>query len=270
MEPNKILSARLIDLVFDNRNKAYGAYELRNTYSRRIKKSLLITAAIAGLAFGGAVLANSSKKNESRYKISGGYELTEIPDEKKPEPLPEQQKKPEVEQVKSEKLTELVIKPDDEVTDPPPSQDDLADAIIDIEKRDGTPDDGLSRPEVIDDGKGIVEANKNSSSDEPFMSVEIDAKFNGNWKSFLERNLNAEVPAYNNAPSGRYSVVIQFVVDVEGNVSAITALTNHGYGLEAEAARVLKKAAKWEPAIQNGIKVKAYKKQVIVFEVLEE
>ena len=42
------------------------------------------------------------------------------------------------------------------------------------------------------------------------------------------------------------------------------------YGMEEEAVRVLKKAAKWEPAIQNGHKVKAYRKQVIVFEVMEE
>ena len=64
--------------------------------------------------------------------------------------------------------------------------------------------------------------------------------------------------------------MIQFVVDVEGNVSDIKPLTNHGYGLEQEAVRVLKKAAKWEPAIQNGVKVKAYRKQVITFQVLGE
>jgi protein TonB len=40
--------------------------------------------------------------------------------------------------------------------------------------------------------------------------------------------------------------------------------------METETIRVLKKAAKWEPAIQNGHKVKAYRKQVIVFEVVDE
>ncbi len=57
------------------------------------------------------------------------------------------------------------------------------------------------------------------------------------------------------------------MVDTEGNVSDIKPLTNHGYGLEEEAIRVLKKAAKWEPAIQNGINVKAYRKQVIILGV---
>jgi protein TonB len=40
--------------------------------------------------------------------------------------------------------------------------------------------------------------------------------------------------------------------------------------LEEETVRVLKKATKWEPAIQNGNKVKAYRRQVITFDVLEE
>jgi protein TonB len=63
---------------------------------------------------------------------------------------------------------------------------------------------------------------------------------------------------------------MQFVVELEGKVSDITAMTNHGYGFEEEAIRVLKKAAKWEPAIQNGRPVKAYRRQVIIFEVPEE
>ena len=65
MEPSKILSAPLIDVIFDGRNKEYGAYELRKTYSRRIKKALIATTAIAGLAFGGVTLANSVKKSET-------------------------------------------------------------------------------------------------------------------------------------------------------------------------------------------------------------
>ncbi|MEI9911779.1 MAG: hypothetical protein WDO71_20285 [Bacteroidota bacterium] len=54
MEPKQILSASLLDLVFDDRNKQYGAYELRVTYPQRIKKSLLFTFAVALLAFTGA------------------------------------------------------------------------------------------------------------------------------------------------------------------------------------------------------------------------
>lgn len=272
MNTNNILSAPLIDLIFDGRNKEYGAYELRRSYAKRINKALLITTTIAALAFGGAALANTLKKKDGNFKISEDINLIDVTEDKVEEKIPEPEKpKPQEVQVKTVQLTDFKPTPDEEVETPPPSQIELETAAIGTERKDGVDEDGIEKPldETIGDGKGIIEE-KSKVSDEPFTSVEIDAKFSGNWKAFLERNLNANVPADNNAPEGSYQVVIQFVVDVEGNVSDIKPLTNHGYGLEAEAVRVLKKAAKWEPAIQNNIKVKAYRKQVITFQVLGE
>lgn len=269
MQTSNILSAPLIDLIFDGRNKEYGAYELRKAYHKRINKALLITVIIAALAFGGAALASSLKNKEKNFKMTPGIVLTEIPDKKLPEKLPELIKKVEPLQVKTEMFTAPKIVDKDELEIPPPDQDDLKNAKIDVFTQDGVIDERLAGPESIGDKTGIIEK-PDKVSDEPFTIVEIDAKYAGNWKSFLERNLNPNVPADNNAPEGSYSVLIQFVVDVEGNVSDIKPLTNHGYGLEQEAVRVLKKAAKWEPAIQNGIKVKAYRRQVITFQVLGE
>jgi protein TonB len=60
------------------------------------------------------------------------------------------------------------------------------------------------------------------------------------------------------------------VVDKEGNLSDVKALTAHGYGMEQEAIRVIRKGPKWNPAIQNGVSVKAYRKQLITFQVLGE
>ena len=273
MNTNNILSAPLIDLIFDGRNKEYGAYELRRSYANRINKALFITATIATLAFGGAVLGSSLKKDPTRFNIGPGIEIIEIPNEKKPdEKIPDPIKpKPQEVQVKTEQYTEFKPTIDEEVETPPPSVNQLETAAIDTDKKEGIDEDGIVKPsgDNIDKGAGIIEE-KSKASDEPFTTVEIDAKFAGNWKAFLERNLNPNTPTDNNAPEGSYQVVVQFVVDIEGNVSDIKPLTNHGYGLEQEAVRVLKKAAKWEPAIQNGIKVKAYRKQVITFQVLGE
>jgi protein TonB len=60
------------------------------------------------------------------------------------------------------------------------------------------------------------------------------------------------------------------VVDKEGNISDLRALTNHGYGMEQEAVRVIQKGPKWTPAQQNGRHVKAYRKQPITFQVTGE
>ena len=268
MQTNKILSSELIDIIFDGRNKEYGAYELRKAYSKRIGRALLVTGMIVFIAVGGAALANSSKKETAKYIISDPVTLIDITPA--PEKLPEPGHPQQQEQVRTEIFVELRVADNDDIEKPPPTQEELSTAAIGSEQRDGIDDNGMSNPvpQNIDKGTGILE--QPVTSEEPFTTVEIDAKFIGNWKAFLERNLNANVPVDNGAPAGRYSVVIQFVVDREGNVSDIQTLTAHGYGLEAEAVRVLKKATKWEPAIQNGIKVKAYRKQVIVFEVNEE
>ena len=271
MEPNKILSASLIDVIFDGRNKEYGAYELRKTDSQRTKVALSATIAVVTLALCGATLANSFKKNERQNNETTGIVLTEVEEIKQPEKIKEPEVQPEVEQPKTQKFHIPEIVPDEEFTEPTPSIDDLADSRIDSVTTAGTPYDGTAiGPQNLGGGKGIIPAKTDEESDEPRMIVEVPAKFTGNWINFLKKNLNAETPVNNGAGPGRYTVVIQFVVDKEGNVSEITPLTKHGYGLEEEAVRVLMKAAKWEPAIQNGYKGKAYHKQLITFEVVEE
>lgn len=269
MQTSHILSAPLIDIIFDGRNKAYGAYELRKTYEKRVRKALFVTGLITSLAIGTAILASSIKKKDPDYRISGGILILDIPEVKKPEKLPETKKPKEPElQTQTERFNDPVVKPDDQVESPPPSQTDLDLAKIDIDTRAGTTDDRTVEPALhqIDGGTGIID-DKLTKETGPAETVDIDAKFDGNWKRFLETNLDAEVPVENGAPEGRYSVVVRFVVDTDGNISEITPLTAHGFGLEEEAVRVIRKAKKWEPAFLNGVHVKAYKKQVIVFVV---
>ena len=106
-----------------------------------------------------------------------------------------------------------------------------------------------------------------------FEKVEIEAEFPGGpaqWKKFLERNLNAQVPIDNEAPPGMYKVIVQFIVDKTGAISDVKALTNHGYGMEQEAVKVIKKGPSWTPAQQNGRNVNAYRSQPITFQVPEQ
>ena len=109
-----------------------------------------------------------------------------------------------------------------------------------------------------------------NDTDKVFSKVEIEPAFMGGsnaWEKFLERNMDNTIPARKGAPNGHYTVFIQFIVDEEGNVSDVVPLTKHGYGMEAEAVRLIKKGPKWMPGIQNGKKVKAYKKQPFNFKI---
>ena len=103
-----------------------------------------------------------------------------------------------------------------------------------------------------------------------FDKVEVDPQFPGGalkWRQYLEKNLDASVPIKKRAPDGVYTVVVQFIVDKEGNISDVKALTNHQYGMEEEAVKVIKMGPQWLPAVQNGHPVKAYKKQAITFRI---
>lgn len=273
MEPNKILSANILDLIFEDRNKEYGAYELRKTYNRRISMALIITAAVALIALGASFLANTLQSNTTAKVDVNPVVLQQIQEEEEkpvepPPPPPPKQEPPKVEMTK---FTPPKIVEDEEVKkeDIPPVQEELVETKIDVISQEGIKDIGIATPSMIDEGKQVIEEKKEDEN-KVFEKVEIEAAFEGDWRKFLERNLNPSTPVDNGAPEGTYTVIVQFIVDRQGNMSDVKALTNHGYGMEQEAVRVIKRAPKWRPAIQNGRQVNAYRKQPITFVVTSE
>ena len=87
MDINKILTADFLDLVFEGRNKEYGAYELRKTYNKRIKTGMIGMLGLTLLLSVGAILSNSIKKKQAEV-IAVDLSLENVQDEKKPEPPP--------------------------------------------------------------------------------------------------------------------------------------------------------------------------------------
>lgn len=276
MDANKILKSDLLDLLFEDRNKAYGAYELRRSYNKRITTAMLVTAGVLLLIFLSSFLASQLEDNsKAELEVKDVVLENVVEEEKKPEPPPppppKQEPPPKVEMTK---FTPPVIVKDEEVKkeDIPPEVEKLEDTKIDVVNQEGIKDEGLAVP-VVDEGKAVVEAPKDETNyDQTFTKVEVEASFpggEGQWRKFLERSLNASAPVDNGAPPGTYKVEVQFIVDKEGNVSDVKALSSHGYGMEEEAVRVIKRGPKWTPAIQNGRQVKAYRKQPITFVVSE-
>ncbi len=261
MEANKILSSDILDLIFEDRNKDYGAYQLRKTYNRRI------------LALLGSFIASKMDSGPSKINIKE-VTLQDIePEDKKLEPPPPPPPKPpDPPKIEMAKFTPPKIVKDEEVQEPPPEVKELKDTKIDVKSQEGIKDEGIVTPVQIDEGKQIIEEKKEDEN-KIFEKVEIEASFTGGegaWKKFLERNLNPNAPVDNGAPEATYTVYVQFVVSKDGSISDVKALTNHGYGMEAEAIRVIKKGPRWVPAVQNGRQVNAYRKQPITFQVTTE
>ncbi len=275
MEANKILSSDILDLVFEGRNKDYGAYELRKTYNKRITMALVITGSVALLALLGSVLA-STLKDDDKGKIEFKEVTIQTLKEEEPKvepPPPPPPKPPDPPKIEMKQFTPPKIVKDEEVQEPPPTQEELKEVKIDLKSQEGIKDEGIVAPAVIDDGKGIVEVKKEEDENKIFEKVEIEASFKGGeaaWRKYLERNLNPNVPIDNGAPEGLYTVYVQFVVSKDGSISDVRALTNHGYGMEAEAVKVIKKGPNWTPAVQNGRQVNAYRKQPITFQVTSD
>ena len=82
MDVNKILSADILDIIFDGRNKDYGAYELRRTYNKRMVTALVATVAVCLLFLAGSIIANSTKKKTTSLVVQADVQLEKVQEEK--------------------------------------------------------------------------------------------------------------------------------------------------------------------------------------------
>jgi protein TonB len=276
MEVNKILSADVLDIIFDGRNKEYGAYDLRKTYNKRMTRAMLIAGAILVLIFLGTVLANQlGKKKAGQDMIVQDVQLEEVKQEQKNEPPPPPPPpKPEPPKVEMAKFTPPKIVKDEEVKEDekPPEVEKLEETKIGTVNQEGLKDEGIVAPPASDEGKGVVEAPKKQEEDwdKTFTKVEIESDYPGGasaWMRYLNKSLRYPQEAIDNEIQG--TVVVQFIVDKAGMVSDVEAISGP-QELRDEAVRVIKKSGQWTPAVQNGRQVKSYKKQPIVFKLETE
>ncbi|NCI47440.1 energy transducer TonB [Sediminibacterium soli] len=271
MEKLSILTADLLDILFECRNKLYGAYELRRTYPKRLAYALAGTVVVCLLFVVGAVIAGS-RKSSGRIELVTEMKLTNYVEPKPLEPPPLPPPKTEPPKVAMSQFTpprivqDSQVQPEDEIRD----VDKLENTKIGTINMEGAKDEGIVAPPPEKD-PGKVEAPKvDRDIDEQFNIVQTPAEYPGGaaeWLKYLERNLNKDLPSENGAPLGKYTVVISFSVDVNGLLSDIRAENDPGYGTRDEALRVLKKSRNWSPAIQNGRKVTHRQKQSITFVV---
>jgi len=275
MEQSKILSADVLDIIFEGRNKEYGAYDLRKTYQRRLMIAIGGMVALCAIIFLATILSSFVAPKKQTQILVQDVQLANVQEEKKPEPPPPPPPKQEPPKVEITKFTPPKIVKDEEVKpeEKPPEQEKLEDTKIGTINQEGEKTDVVAPP--TEQSTGQVEAPKAQTEDydKEFKTVQIEAKFPGGpdaWQKYLERNLNSNVPVDNGAPPGNYTVIVSFLVDKSGNISEVQSLNDPGYGTAAEAVRVIKKGPAWTPAVQNGRNVIYRQKQSITFQVSEQ
>ena len=274
MEKNKILSADLLDILFEGKNKEYGAYELRKTYNRRISLALIITAALVLMIFVGSVIAKKIEEDSAQLVEVKDLSLEEAPKEEKPPPPPPPPPKlPPPPPIQTIQFTPPKIVKDEEVVKPPVENEKIEEAKVDVKTVEGTKDVGIVAPpqeeksQVVEAPKVVAEA-----EDHVFTKVEIEASFpggDGGWARYVKKAIEANIDDLTDAGESG-TVRIRFIVSKDGTVSDVEALTMKSSKLAEIAKNAIRKGPKWKPAQQNGRFVNAYREQPVTFTIQEQ
>jgi periplasmic protein TonB len=265
MTNKEILQSDMLDILFEHRNKSYGAYALRKGYDHRLVKAMGISFSVV-LIF---VLLNGFKNNGPGQTYcpiidTDSLKLVTIPTDIPPKEL-EEEIKPKVKVPEKTVQYTDKLKMVDVVDIPPPNTDQIDNSNIGNQNIDGKPPTGIinnTDPAPADNGDADLK------KDPPAIienSITRDASYPGGLEAFtkfLKKNL--ETPG--ELESGeKKKVYVRFVVDIEGIISNIQIIQSAGEEYDKEVLRVLKKMPKWVPAMQNGTKTAVNFTQAVTF-----
>lgn len=269
-----LISSDWVDLVFEGRNKAYGAYRLRKSTTKRNILAMVAVVILLIVAF--IILTVKNFVDEQRAKVAM-TQVAELTNYKQPEKKAEvKQKKVEVEpervveRVKSSiKFTAPVIKKDEEVKpdEELKTQDELmntktAIGTFDVKGNDDANGEILKAKEVIAE----PEPPKHEEENKVFDIVEQQPLFPGGpaaLMKYLSEHTKYPVVAQENGVQGR--VTVQFVVEKDGSISDVHVLRGVDPSLDKEAVRVVKSMPRWTPGKQNGINVRVNYRVPVLF-----
>ena len=255
-----------VDLVFESKNKSYGAYQLRkNTGKRNVKSMLIVFGTIAAILIASWAKVAIENAMPKKVAIETDVELSKLAQKKEPakverkEPVKVAMEQKVVEKVKSSvKFTAPEIKKDDEVKpeDELKSQDELsktntAIGSFDVKGNDEAAGEVLKAKEVIADEKPKEEETK------VFDVVEQMPQFPGGNAAlfeYLSKHIKYPVIAEENGIQGR--VIVTFVVERDGSITDVKVVKSVDPSLDKEAQRVVKSMPRWIPGKQNGSAVR--------------
>lgn len=262
-----LIDNRWSDLMFENRNKEYGAYVLRRQTTSRNIKSIIAVLILFALVMAYMVAKNAyDDYQKSHTAMEQVTELTALQEQKKEakverKEIVKQEKVEEVvEKVKSSiKFTAPVIKKDDEVRpeDEMKSQDELMNSKVAIGFANVVGNDESG--EVLQAKQAIVTEPVKPKEEENkvFDVVEQMPSFPGGnsaLMAYLSKSIKYPPIAEENGIQGR--VICTFVVERDGSVTDVRIAKSVDPSLDKEAQRVVSAMPKWIPGKQNGQSVR--------------
>lgn len=260
-----LISNEWADIVFQGRNKVYGAYQLRKGTGKRNIWSMVFVAAVAAVAYLGLAAYNSYQAaQKAKFEAEMEASLIETKKEAKVEKKTEAPKVEQVQKVEKVKssiaFTPPVIKKDSEVKpeEEMKTQDELKETKTAIGAFDvkGNDEAGGTVLKAVED-IAPPEPPKQEEQNKVFDVVEQQPQYPGGMgalNQWLGSNIKYPVMAAENGIEGR--VVVQFVVERDGSVSGVHVVRGVDPSLDKEATRVVSAMPKWIPGKQNGSAVR--------------
>lgn len=279
-----LTSAEWNNIIFADKNKEFGAYQIRKASDRRHNLAMLfmliglviVTLLVIGLnkysdyrAEQAALLLQEQREKMMAAQLAAEQEAQEE------EEMPEEQKfeQPEVEVpeevLATVQVTQIAIVDADKVKNEVMSMDE--------QKEDNTAR-GVVTQEGSDDADKFKAVQEQVVVKEPepevkkeeeiFVAVEQQAEFPGGQGAlmkWLSNNIRYPEAAQQNDIQGR--VIVKFVVEKDGSIGAASIVKGVDKDLDREALRVVKKMPKWQPGKNNGVAVRSYFNLPVTFKL---
>ncbi len=256
----------MLDIIFANRNKAYGAYQLRRDYPKYLARALALGIALIVFFLALPMLLKAIADFKPAEKpIDVVAELGPPPDidpNNPPPPPPPPPPTPPPPTRSTVKFVPPVIKKDEEVVEEEPKKaiEELLEKKEDIGKEDKEGDDDAPPATIDNPDLGKVEAAVVAEPERTFdlFDIQKQPSFPGGDKEmykYLSDNIVYPSVAKDNGIQG--TVPVKFVVNKDGSISDVEVLRDpSGGSLGKEALRVVKAMPKWSPGEANGHPVK--------------
>ena len=249
----------LDEIVFENRNKEYGAYDLRSSYRRILTRSMIIGTLIFCIAAITPFVVMKIKQLAAKEKTEVDANLIEIlPEEQVKEEIVEKEETPPPPPPKVEEKIEILqnvvpepVKAPKVETPPPPISEQLK-TTTGLINQEGVKQTAHIPPPVQAPPKAAAVESKAPSTTEVYESVDQEAEFPGSLNSF--RNKIAE--NFDNSAmeggEGTLKTTVTFIVERDGSISDVKASGSNS-DFNSEAVRTVKSIrTKWVPAKING------------------
>lgn len=251
----------LDEIVFENRNKEYGAYDLRHTYPKLLTRSFIIGTILFLIVALSPLIYTTIKRLTAPDKVEVKSDLiniledepiVELPKEEEPPPPPPPKEEPEQQEVIQNVVPEPVKAP--KVETPPPPITKQLETTTGLVAQEGvkTPVYTPPPPPPGPSKSTTVEVKPQVSETQVYTEVEQLAEFPGGINSFRSKVSNSFDTSVMQGDEGQVKSEITFVVERDGNITDVKA-NGPNRDFNAEAIRTVKSIKnKWTPAKING------------------